>query len=35
MIQTANENGVSFEILDAVESVNEAQKSLLPKIQNC
>ena len=34
MIQTANENGVSFEILDAVESVNEAQKkSLLPKIQ--
>lgn len=34
MIQTADENGVSFEILDAVESTNEAQKkSLLSKIQ--
>lgn len=34
IIQTANENGVGFEILDSVEAVNEAQKkSLLPKIQ--
>jgi len=34
MVQTANEYGVGFEILDSVESTNEAQKkSLLPKIQ--
>jgi UDPglucose 6-dehydrogenase len=34
MIQTANENEIGFEILDSVESTNEAQKkSLLPKIQ--
>jgi UDPglucose 6-dehydrogenase len=34
MIQTANENEIGFEILDSVESTNEAQKkSLLPKIK--
>jgi len=34
LIQTANEYGVGFEILDSVESTNEAQKkSLLAKIQ--
>lgn len=34
LIQIANENNVSFDILDSVEATNEAQKkSLLPKIQ--
>lgn len=34
VLQTANEYGVGFEILDSVESANDAQKkSLLPKIQ--
>ena len=34
LIQIANENNVSFDILESVEAANEAQKkSLLPKIQ--